>query len=181
MINKISSKIGVLRKLKYIVPSDTLMTLYNAIVLPHFDYADLIYDSGTSIDLERLQKLQTKAACILTNSNNRTPREAMLRTLKWLSLKNRRTFNKGVQMYKCFQCKAPDYLCDLFTTKNHTYATRNSHKLNIPRAKTAYFQNSFQISAAHQWNNLPRHVKNAKTLKSFKCSLFNHLAANNQF
>ncbi len=45
-----SSKIGVLRWLKCILPATTLTMIYSAIVLPHFDYADSVYDSCTELD-----------------------------------------------------------------------------------------------------------------------------------
>ncbi len=47
MVPKISAKIGVLRSLRKIIPMATLKCLYNAIVLPHFDYADVVYDSAS--------------------------------------------------------------------------------------------------------------------------------------
>ncbi len=46
IIPKISAKICILRSLRRIVPIDTLKLLYNAIVLPHFDYSDMVYDSA---------------------------------------------------------------------------------------------------------------------------------------
>ncbi len=48
MIPKISAKIGTLRSLRRTVPIDTLKLLYNAIVLPHFDYTDMVYDSASA-------------------------------------------------------------------------------------------------------------------------------------
>ncbi len=42
MIPKISAKIGILRSLRRIVPIDTLKLFYNAIVLPHIDYSDVV-------------------------------------------------------------------------------------------------------------------------------------------
>ena len=101
MVNKISSKLGVLRKLKYIVPKDTLLLLYNTIVLSHFDNADIVYETANFTDLDRMQKLQTKAARILTGSGIRTNHEAMFKSLNWLSLKNRRLYNKCLLIYKC--------------------------------------------------------------------------------
>ncbi len=50
MAKKISSQIGVLRRLKCILPANTLTMLYSAIVLSHFDYADSVYDSCTELD-----------------------------------------------------------------------------------------------------------------------------------
>ena len=89
MVKKISSKIGILRKLKRTVPNDCLQTLYNTIVLPHFDYGDVIYDSCTATDKHRLQNLQNRAARILTGSGPRTHRRDMFKSLGWLTLENR--------------------------------------------------------------------------------------------
>ncbi len=47
IVPKISAKIGVLRSLRKIIPTATLRLLYNAIVLPHFNYDDVVYDSAT--------------------------------------------------------------------------------------------------------------------------------------
>ena len=55
MVKKISAKIAILRSLRKIVPVETLKLLYNAIVQPHFDYADVVYDNGLKTDTDRLQ------------------------------------------------------------------------------------------------------------------------------
>ncbi len=44
MIPKISVKIGILRSQRNIVPNDSLILIYNAIVQPHLDYGDAAYD-----------------------------------------------------------------------------------------------------------------------------------------
>ncbi len=55
-VKKISSKIGILRCLRNIV--DTLNLMYYAIVLPHFDYADVVFHAAFDTNKSRLQKLQ---------------------------------------------------------------------------------------------------------------------------
>ena len=93
MIPKMSSKIGILRSLRKIVPTDTLMQLYNAIVQLHFDYGDLIYNSASITIKTRLQKLQIWAARLISGSSSSENRNAMSKKLGWLSL---RDFNKHV-------------------------------------------------------------------------------------
>ena len=134
------------------MPHDTLLVLYNALVLPHFDYADTVYDSASATDLDRLQKLQTRAARILTGSSYRRSREDMFRSLGWLSLKNRRMLNKCAMMYKCLNGLAPSYLSNLFKTPRHRYSTRNSHMLSVPSTKTTYYEKSFEVNGAIIWN-----------------------------
>ncbi len=46
LIPKISAKIGNLRSLRKIVPTETLKLLYNATVLPHFHYSDIATETN---------------------------------------------------------------------------------------------------------------------------------------
>ncbi len=60
IIPKISAKISILRSLRKLVPIDTLTLMYNAIVLPYFDYDDnVILDSASAASKCKLQSLQT--------------------------------------------------------------------------------------------------------------------------
>ncbi len=59
LVFKISAKIGILRTLRKIVHIHTLKQLYTAIVQPHFDYGDMVYDSASGTNKTRLQKLQS--------------------------------------------------------------------------------------------------------------------------
>ncbi len=68
IIPKSSSKIGILRSLRKIVPIETLKLIYNAIVQPHYDYSDTVYDSASKTNKDRLQKLQTRACRLITGS-----------------------------------------------------------------------------------------------------------------
>ncbi len=68
-ILKISAKIGILRTLWKIVPIHTLKQLYTAIIQPHFDHGDMVYDSASGTNKTRLQKLQTRAARLITGSD----------------------------------------------------------------------------------------------------------------
>ncbi len=46
IIPKISAKISILRSLRKLVPIDTLTLMYDPIVLPHFNYVDIVLDSA---------------------------------------------------------------------------------------------------------------------------------------
>ncbi len=82
MIPKISAKIGILRSLRNIVPNDTLIQIYNAIVQTNVDYGDTVYDSASKISKNRLQKLQTRAVRLITGSGPPTSRNLMFNEIK---------------------------------------------------------------------------------------------------
>ena len=44
-ISKISKGIGILRRTKSYVPECTLIYVYNALILPHFDYYSPVWDT----------------------------------------------------------------------------------------------------------------------------------------
>ena len=181
--NKISSKVALLQRLKKIVPIETLKQLYDTIVLPHFDYCDIIYGQCSDENLEKLQKLQNRAARILTGSGPQEHREDMFTKLKWLSLANRQQLHKCVMVYKALNGLAPPYIRDSFVSNSqvHSYRTRNCNKLNIKPYKKEYYAKSFEISGARTYNNLPENVTCATSLNIFKSQLEKHLLTLPQF
>ena len=52
--------------MKAFIPQSTLISVYNAIVKPHFDYCSLVWDMGKAYSLEKLQKMQNRAARVIT-------------------------------------------------------------------------------------------------------------------
>jgi hypothetical protein len=58
---KVSKGIGMLRRLKNCVPKTTLIKVYNALVVPYFDYCSLVWSNCIVIS-SKLQKMQNRAA-----------------------------------------------------------------------------------------------------------------------
>ena len=70
---KISRSVGILNKLRYILPTSSLADLYFAFVHSHFLFGLTIWGSTFPSYLDKLQKFQNKAVRIITNSQIRTP------------------------------------------------------------------------------------------------------------
>ena len=69
---KVSRGIGMLRRMKAYVPQDILRTVYSALIMPHFDYCSLVWDNCSKYILEKLQKLQNRAARVITGKSHET-------------------------------------------------------------------------------------------------------------
>ena len=68
--NKISAALAVLRRVSPIVPLKTRQKLYNARVMPYFNYCSPVWGNiGEGLSDKRLQKLQNRAAIIVTFSS----------------------------------------------------------------------------------------------------------------
>ncbi len=156
--------------------------MYNDIVLPHFDYAD-VYDAASVTNKSRLQRLQTRAAQLISGTGPKDSWNPAFKELGWLSLENRRLIHKCTMVFKCSNGLAPAYLIDSFNANNfnHSYSTRNSSKLRIPIARTEYYHRSFLISGCNAWNNLHDYIRKSVSLNSFTFNIFKYFLAKTQF
>ena len=61
---------------------------------------------------------------------------------------------------------APGYLQSLFSQRLSVYNLRDSEgKLTLPKPSTKYLKCSFSYSGAMLWNNMPKSLKNAVSVK----------------
>ena len=69
MSRKIASGIGALKRIRSFVPDTTLQFIFNSLVQPYFDYCCVVWDNCSKTLADKLQKLQNRAARILTFSS----------------------------------------------------------------------------------------------------------------
>ena len=84
---KVSSGIGVIKKIKPFIPSRSLINIYQSIVEPYFDYCSIVWNGISEGLAEKLQKLQNRVARIITGSHYISPTKDMLEKLGWSNLK----------------------------------------------------------------------------------------------
>ena len=66
---KISSAIGALKRIRPFITIDVANKVYKAIIQPHFDYCSTVWDGLGVTLLDKIQKLQNRAARITTQSS----------------------------------------------------------------------------------------------------------------
>ena len=89
----IASKISLLRQISEYVPVDVQKTFYQGYILPYIDYGSVTWGSASTIHIERLSKLQKRAARIILRAEFDTPSEYMFNELCWLSVTDRLDLN----------------------------------------------------------------------------------------
>ncbi len=55
---KLYCKMKALTWVKPFIPNDLAITLYNSLILPHFDYGDVVYDAMSTTSANQLQVIQ---------------------------------------------------------------------------------------------------------------------------
>ena len=145
------------------------MTWHHALLQPHFDYCNVVWGNCGITLHDKLQKLQNRAARVLTFSNFDANASELFKILGWKNLVSQQQIALATMVYKCLQGLAPEYLCSKFTNRESVYSLRDSErKLNVPFPRTNYYRNSFSYRGATVWNSLPLKARQAESLGLFK-------------
>ena len=108
--------LGMIRRIRSCLPVITRRTLYNALVLPHFDYCSVVWHScGTTLS-QKLERVQNYAMRVILDKPPLTPSEPLRQELGWSTLQRRREIKMLLQVHRCLSGRAPKYLRDKFVT-----------------------------------------------------------------
>ena len=129
---KISLAIGALKRIRPFITIDVANKIYKAIIQPHLDYCSTVWDGLGVTLLDKIQKLQNRAARIITQSSYYTSASSILEELGWDNVLTRWKKQKAILMSKTLNNRAPEYLRNLFIDRNTHYDLRNAGgKLNL--------------------------------------------------
>ena len=146
--------------------------------MPSFDYCNSILHGTTSKVLNKLQYVQNSAARLLTNTRSRDHITPVLRDLHWLPVKQRIHFKTLITTYKALNNLAPSYLCDLLKrhVPSRSLRSGDANLLDVPKTKRrTWGDRAFSFAAPTLWNALPKTLRDASTLQTFKTALKTHL------
>ena len=99
----------------------------------------------------------------------------MFMELKRLPFPERVKYHSWVMMYKAINNKIPEYISNMCSEsvdihgRNLRSADRDMFKVSTER--TQYYENSFRIEGAKNWNSLPLNIRMTSSIESFKKSL----------
>ena len=173
MKNKAAKGLGIILKCRKIFKTETLLSLYNTIVFPYFNYCALIWGSAYSIHLENAMVLQKKLIRIISGVKPRTHTLPLFEHLKILTIKEVFYYTVGMFMYKFVRKKLPVIFDELFirVVDRHSRDTRISSFLQTPQCKTERRQHTIVYYGPRIWNIILREIDINCSIGTFKCRL----------
>ena len=119
---RISRSLGVMSRLKNILPLPILRLLYNSLILPHLQYAILTWGHRC----KHIVKLQKKAIRTITRSKYNAHTEPLFKQLNLLKVEDIFKVNILRMYYKCCNNTIPMYFRGMFPAQStrHTHNTR---------------------------------------------------------
>ena len=145
--------------------------MYKSFILPHFDYADIMWDNCTETQSNLLENMHLEAVRIIIGAVKGTNHQQLYKESGFCSVKERRRRHKLTKHHKIVTSLCPEYLQSLLpslVSELNPYHRRRPMERTVPRCKSELFRSSFFQSTTMPWNNLPENFKQSSSLSEFK-------------
>ena len=181
---KVFSILHSLNRFKHFLPLKLKHTLIQTLVMPHFDYCDMLFtDLKTDLN-NRLQRAHNACIRYICNIRRYDHVSPSFRALSWLRLSDRRTIHSLSLLFQILHTSVPSYLKSRFQhlSSYHNLDTRSQEKslLLIPQHRTSLYSQSYTVSISRVWNSLSSHVRDCRSLPSFRSKLHEMLILKSQ-
>jgi len=179
--NKISRALCAMARLKNILPSATLLTIYRSLVETHLTYGILAWGNSPKKTIQRLITLQKKAVRIIVKAKYNSHTEPIFNKLKILKLEDLFKLNAAKFGWKSKNNKIPKYhttqLRPNQEIQNNNMETRQRNNINIVPHLTELDKQTINYSVGTVWNSLPSDLRDKHTVSqnTFSNLLKNHL------
>ena len=158
------------------------LTLTNALVVPHYNYGDIIYDGCTAKVREDLERNQNYAARAMLGRPKYSSAMKALQELEWLPLHRRRQIHQCVFVHKALKghssYHATNAIADIIPNHSHSTRQKQANTLYSWQHRTTLSEKSVLYASTHAWSSCPKAVRAIKDTKNFKNQLQNFLIDN---
>ena len=164
---KVSRTIGIMRKLKNILPSEVLTLIYNSLILSYFNYGLFLWGWHAS----QFIKLQKKVVRIIAKSNYNAHTSGLFKGLSILQFNDLCALHDLKFCYKLFNNLLPDYFSvdSVVSEQLHPRPTRlvSTHSFIVPRVYHEFAKNSIRYRIPVLMNTMQQVYKDKIYTHSF--------------
>ena len=165
-----------IHRINNLIPIKLRIHLYNALISPQFDYADIAWGGCGKLNSRRLQTTQNFAIKSITGNKKSDSATASFNKLKFLRLHQRRYLHEATFAHKSLLFQNPDEINNQYLQQLSIGNTRqaNQGKLTLPRHFTTKYESSPLYRSIKTWNSCPSHIPTGN-IKCHKTFLHKHL------
>ena len=168
---KANRLLGFLRRNLRVATTKTKELTYKALVSPVIEYSCCVWDPSSQKDIDKLEKIQRRAARYVLNRHQKTE---SVEKLKWQTLQERHRTTR-LNMFYMIHNRLVNVKCN----KLKPLPTRSQHKGHNAMyeritGRTDYCNNSFFPRTIRDWNSLPQAVVESPSLSTFSARVARH-------
>ena len=175
--NKMAQGAGVLNRVKNLLPTSSLCTLYNSFIFSHFSYGLEVWGACRPKFLKRLVGIQKKSIRSISKSHWLAHTEPKLKKFNILKIPEQHKLQCLNLMYDTLKGHCPDVynLTPNLNQNKPSHALRSTaarpDNLRLPSHNSSKIKTSFLAQTPDNWNNLSDDLKQSVSRKKFKKDL----------
>ena len=175
--NKVIKSIGVLNKIRYILPVNVLSILCCTLILPYYQYCNNVWASDYPTNLHKLYMLLKRAIRITSQVKWRDHTSILFKRNMQLNIFDINKFQIVCFMYKFNSNLLPVNFNMFFQTNEqiHHHDTCGNSNIYLISHNTITRSFSIRVQGPLLWNSLDPLIKQCKSLTSFKNTFNRHL------
>ena len=147
-LNLVTFQLKNIGKIRDLIDKDIAHMLVQSFVTSRLDYCNCLYAGVPFYHLERLQKIQNKAARLVLRKDRKYDSKELLRLLHWLPVQKRVDFKIACLVFKSLNNFSPSNIQDLIEIYKPTRTVQSSASFSL---KTSIPPNAF-VDRAFSFN-----------------------------
>ena len=161
IVNAISFKLYLFNKIRRFINEKSAVIVYKSMILPYFDYCDVIYMFSKACELKKLDRLHMRGMILSLSNGNNSNENELYHTCKLSDLDSRRHVHLRNYMFNN-QNK--------YIKENHSVNTRlnDGPVFEVPKPNNDIIKKSVIYSGAFDWNSLEADTRNIDQKLKFK-------------
>ena len=179
LAKSLNSSLFKVGKIRRFVTKKSCADLISGLFTSRLDYCNSLLYGLPQVSIDKLQKLQNRAARTLTFTRKYDSITPVLKQLHWLPVEKRIIFKVLLLTFKSLHCLAPEYLAELFQwhePRGYNLRSGSQRLLHQPawNLKTVGFRR-IAVAGPYLWNRLPANLRSINNIRHFKRDLKTHL------
>jgi hypothetical protein len=168
--SKISKNIGIISKVRHLLPQELTRNLYMTLVNPYICYCNIIWSSShKTCNLDKILKIQKKYCRLITFSKFTEASRPLFQKLHILSVYDTYKYQLLIHIYKTINKLIPisvHYYA--INASIHDHDTRQRSNLSLPYCRTSNKQRTITYQGPLLWNSLANEIRYSPSLFVFK-------------
>ena len=182
--NKVAKNVSVMNRVKHVLTSSALYSLYCTLVMPYITYCCEVWGNNYKTRIQSLFILQKRAIRICLNTNYKCHTKPLFYQLRSLNVFDIIDLNSLVFMYKAFHSLLPTNLLSYFkkvNDSNNHNIRNNTLSFKVRFRRTSKKALSICIKGCKMWNALSPDIKLSRNANAFKKMLKSSLLEDYKF
>jgi len=173
---KLARGLGIMGRVRRILPLDILRMLYFSLIYPYLVYCCIVWGSASATALHKLEVLQNRAVRMKTRSPFHATASPIFKQLNLLKLCDIRHMQILLFMYKCKHALLPES-CMNYCILNLqcSYNMRHIHYFAAQPFRTSARENCISVQGPRVWDLLPVPLQASDCVESLKLNASRYL------